>query len=201
MSDPAADERAGEILCDRDTLFAILAHLDEFLLGVRADGTVTFASPTVRAVMGFDPHSIVGRNILELIHPDEQEEAVAAMLRWASRPGTPEGQVHRVRTPLGEWARLRYDVVTGTDFGGLGEFVLTVRHASEDDATRTAVMQQLHNEERMVRLASAFVHSRVGGFDGGLEQAVVELAGLSWVTRVSIWVLAGERFVLRTVWA
>src|SRR5262249_36116803 len=60
----------------------------------------------------------------------------------------------------------------------------------------------IHNEDRLVRLASAFLHVSVDDFDKGLDVALTELAGLEWVTRVSIWrARAHGRVALRLEWA
>jgi hypothetical protein len=40
----------------------------------------------------------------------------------------------------------------------------------------------------------------VDRFDEGLDRALAELAGLEWVTRVSVWSSAGTRAVRRGQW-
>jgi len=73
---------------------------------------------------------------------------------------------------------------------------------SVDDLVPSWQDQRLRelNEDRLVRLASSFLHYPVEQFDRGLVDTVEELAGLEWVSRVSVWRLEGRRAVRRALW-
>lgn len=59
-------------------LEASLSHSSDVALFQRADGTIVWASPTVRSVFGIDPKDLIGRNGAELVHVDDRNEAFAA---------------------------------------------------------------------------------------------------------------------------
>ncbi len=46
---------------------------------VRDDGTVVYANEAVRNLLGYEPDEIVGRNVLELLQPDDVERAGLAL--------------------------------------------------------------------------------------------------------------------------
>ncbi|MCB1260376.1 MAG: PAS domain-containing protein, partial [Acidimicrobiales bacterium] len=101
-----------------------------------ADWAITFASPSVRPMLGYDPEAVVGRSLVDFLHPDEVEELLESLLRWAGRPGAPRGQVQRVRNAGGDWVPLRYDTVTGAAAEPLGSIIITLREDSAVYAQR-----------------------------------------------------------------
>jgi len=55
-----------------------LAHTDDLILLIEADGTIVWASPTSERVYGLDPEQLVGHNGMDMIHPDDQARAFEA---------------------------------------------------------------------------------------------------------------------------
>jgi len=184
----------------RSALAALLSHVAEVVIGLEGDGTITFASPALRDLLGYDPEAVVGRNLLEFLHPDDLAETSDSIVRWTGRDGTPRGEQQRARTSAGDWVWVDYAVVTGEAVAGFADMVLTVVPAEGSDPDLAESRQRLLNEDRLVRLASAFLHLPVDRFAEGLDAAVGELAGLEWVTRVSIWRAAGGRVTRAAAW-
>ena len=58
---------------------AVLAQSSEIVLYFEPDGTIAWASPATRSIVGIDPAMLVGRNGLDMIHPDDQERAIAVL--------------------------------------------------------------------------------------------------------------------------
>lgn len=42
---------------------------------LEADGTIKYASPAIRGVLGYKPKELIGKNIFEFLHPDDISEA------------------------------------------------------------------------------------------------------------------------------
>ncbi len=186
---------------DGDLLHALMDHLDEVVLCCTPEGTITFANAATRLVLGHHPDQVLGRNLVEFVHPDEQDEAAESLLRWEGRSGTPRGQGHEIATADGQWLSMHYEVVVGDGALPLGGIVLTLRPAADHDPTRRDLLQRVLNEDRLVRLASTFLRHGIDDFGAGLDEAMAELAGLEWVTRASVWVVDTEEVVCRSVWA
>lgn len=176
------------IAVTRDSLRSLLRDIDQIIVVCGADGTISLAAGAVDLILGYDPHLVEGRNIFEFLRPEAHESVLESLIRWTDRAGAPAGEVHDLRALDGSWVPVRYDVVTGPDVEAFGEFVLTLRPAATDSPERRVLLERVLNEDRLVRLASAFLRYSVDDFDGCVDEALSELAALDWVTRVSIWI-------------
>lgn len=66
-------------LRERETALRLLAdHSSDVLLSLDLDGGIRFASPSVRALGGYDPDALIGRNALELIEPEHRDRVERA---------------------------------------------------------------------------------------------------------------------------
>jgi PAS domain S-box-containing protein len=80
----------------------VVEALTDVILLLDLDGTVQFTSHTIEALLGYSRNELVGRNLRELIHPDDREQlaGVGAQLRAAG--GSPVARA-RVRHKGGRW--------------------------------------------------------------------------------------------------
>src|SRR5947208_1964693 len=63
----------------RDAWFsALVEHGADLILVVSSDGELRYASPAVTRLLGYQPDAIVGRNWLELVHPDDASRLAGA---------------------------------------------------------------------------------------------------------------------------
>lgn len=184
----------------RAGLRAVLAHVDEVVICCDDYGTVLYANDTFRTLLGYSPELFVGRNIVEIVHPDQLDDAAAAIARWEGRSGAPRGEPITVRTSDGAWMEVRYDAALGQDFGDLGSLIVTLRPESLVDLAERELRARALNDDRIIRLSSVFLNLPTEDFDRGLDVAVAELASLEDVTRVSVWRSQGSRVVRRSVW-
>ena len=185
---------------DPRVVVALLTHVDETVIVLDDAGRVVLASPAIRSLLGYDPASMTGRSMVEFLHPDEVDELIESFDRWGRPLRHSAGQIQRLRAANGDWVPVYYDAVVGEPAEPLGEMVITMRSPDRADPGRSMLLQRLMNEDRLVRLASTFLHVGIDQFDEGLDQAVAELAGLEWVTRVSVWTTEGDRAWRRGVW-
>lgn len=200
MNTPGTSSGSKQLAITTDELGALLGHATEAIVCVDDDIRVTFASPGVRQLLGYDPASLLGQDLLQFLHPDETDEILLNLARWSGRDGAPVGQIQQVLAADGSWRRVHYDTVVGSSISPFGTMVLTVRAAEDLVPAWQEQRQRELNEDRLVRLASAFLHHPVDQFDQGLRDTVEELASLDWVTRVSVWRIEGDRAVRRALW-
>jgi diguanylate cyclase (GGDEF)-like protein/PAS domain S-box-containing protein len=182
------------------TLAAALEFIDEVVVAATDDGTITFVSPSMRTVLGWDPLAVMGRNVVEYLRPEDIEEMLNNLSRWSGRDGQMEANPLRVLSSEGEYVELQYSVVAGPTINELGDFVVTMRPTANADAERNRLLHSLTNEGRLVRLARTFLGLHIDNFDKGLHEATLEVAGLKWVTRVSVWQTVGDQLIQRSLW-
>ena len=53
-----------------------LERIDDVVLAIATDGTIMYANPAVLRLFGLTPDEAVGRNCIELVHPDDLERAL-----------------------------------------------------------------------------------------------------------------------------
>src|SRR5512134_3644051 len=135
-----------------DHIDALLANGSDIVVSFDAAGDLVFASQAVRAYLGYDPADLVGRNVTEVMHPDEVGEFAS---RWAlavTKPGPTQQPVYRVRHADGSWITMTIDFMVG-DLGPLGVGVATVRPLDRATHAERELRSRLANEDRLVTLA------------------------------------------------
>jgi diguanylate cyclase (GGDEF)-like protein/PAS domain S-box-containing protein len=109
-----ASDDEGRLTDDRPNLaererrqHALLLHMSDILVVTTADGTLTDASPSAARILGYPEGSLVGRNVLDLIHPDDRAAAAVALRSIVDEPGPSPPM--RVRLLLADDGFRRYE--------------------------------------------------------------------------------------------
>lgn len=81
---------------------ALVEHASDLITVNNMDGTLTYASPSAKTVLGYEPSQLVGHSARDLIHPDDidrlEQEA------WAQfEKGVAEPILYRARHRDGTW--------------------------------------------------------------------------------------------------
>ena len=61
----------------------LIKEVNDLATIIDTDGRITYVSPAVRRIFGYDPEELIGQEGQEFVHPDDQErnaEAVEAIL-------------------------------------------------------------------------------------------------------------------------
>ncbi len=78
-------DRAREVLAESESRFrAFVQHSSDVVGVIDATGTITYVSPSVLVVFGYEPNSLIGHSIVELIHPDDIDRARRAIASLAA---------------------------------------------------------------------------------------------------------------------
>ena len=84
---PSHDGEAARLLPQRD-LRRVLGSLRDVLVLTDDELRITFVSPSVETVLGYPPAALLGRSVLDLLHPEELPIAAGfAATRFAERQG------------------------------------------------------------------------------------------------------------------
>ncbi|NLD76687.1 MAG: EAL domain-containing protein, partial [Acidimicrobiales bacterium] len=181
-------------------LGAFLAHIDAVVLAIDLSGTITFVSPSVRLTLGYEPNLIVGRPVIEFMHPDE-EHIFHEHWEFATDHQRPSTQpTIRVRNSEGTWVEMTLDLYGGDDIGDLGALVATIRPLSGISTAEVELRDRLAREDRLVRLASTFVGLDVDHFDDGVRATLAQIGAVPGVDRCTVLRRQGDEFVLTHQW-
>ncbi|MCW2820110.1 MAG: domain S-box-containing protein [Marmoricola sp.] len=98
-----------------------LHHSPDVVALYEADGTLRYISSSVQDVLGYAPEEMTGQVTLSLVHPDDVEPMLDAMLAVGDSTGAPTPVVFRVRHADGGWRHLEVmlkDLSDDPDVGG-----------------------------------------------------------------------------------
>ena len=159
-----------QALTEREAEYRLLANMSSDLISRHdADGTFLYASPASRALIGYEPHELVGMRLVDLVHPDDKHQVQLDNRHLATRE-----QVTitcRVRHAKGQWvwieasARNLYDEATGER----KQVICVTRDITERKRTESLLAHQaLHDPLTglpnrvllMDRLSQALVNQR-----------------------------------------
>jgi PAS domain S-box-containing protein len=143
---------------------ALIENGNDMLMVCDAEGRLTYVSPSMRRIMGYDPESLIGVTPAEIMHPDDAAEAMASVARLCAAPGTMEVITYRARHADGSWRLIesvnRTLLLDSADAGIVcNTRDITQQRAAESALRRaTAEAEQAREEaERANRAKSEFL--------------------------------------------
>lgn len=133
---------------------ALIEDSSDLVAVVRADGTITYHSESLRRTMGFEPGTAVGNDVVEMIHPDGRERTRAALADLAA---TPDGEARsrslevRIRDADGGWRWLESTIRT-TDADAIDGFIANSRDVTARRRRETSI-RAVHDATRSMMAA------------------------------------------------
>ena len=144
MHDPrAADRLLAALTCAVDTVAVI-----------DVDGTLIAVSPSFEPMLGYPPGAVVGRNGLDLIHPDDAVLARDTLVAHVAAGGRTEPVDLRVRHAAGGWLAVRVIGVNRLADPQVRGIVLTIRDKTGMAEYETALAERDDRYRQIVELAA-----------------------------------------------
>ena len=99
----------------------LVEEVNDLATVVDSDGTITYVSPAVTRVLGYDPDDLIGHEGYEFVHPEDRERNADALETMLSEPSESETVEVRFRHADGSWRwieatmrnRLDDDIIDG----------------------------------------------------------------------------------------
>ena len=183
LRDVTARRAAEEAMADSEARYRLLAeHATDIIIQYDFAGVLVYASPSCRE-MGYEPEELVGRKMLEFIHPDDASAVLERVATLAKgEPPVPGARYEqRIRYKDGTWAWLegRPALVCdkhGAPIGAIAQLRnVTERRAMEDALMRRNVEAEAATVAKSEFLANMSHEIRtpltgIIGFAGLLEE-------------------------------
>ncbi len=109
---------------------ALIEHSSDIIVVLDAQGRITYASPSVEAVLGFRPEEMQGSRMVDFVHPQDTAHCLEA------RPGAASGAragplEFRCRDRKGEWRTLEATLTNLLDYPAVQGIVVNGRDITE----------------------------------------------------------------------
>jgi len=109
----------------------LVEEVSDLATVVDADGTITYVSPAVTRVLGYEPDELVGHEGYEFVHPEDRERNAEAMETVLSNPSDPETVEVRFRHADGSWRWIEATMRNRLDDDTIDGLLLSSRDITE----------------------------------------------------------------------
>jgi diguanylate cyclase (GGDEF)-like protein/PAS domain S-box-containing protein len=170
------EERTIALRYSEQRLLSLITNVSDVVAIITPEGFVRYASPSVRAVLGYEPDEVIEANLFDLVHPDDAS-VLAAFLEEDSGRAARRLDL-RIRHHDGGWRRTE---AIGTDMchePALGGFVFTARDVTErrqleDQLTHQAFHDALTGLANRALLSDRLSHAIARSGRTGRDVAVL----------------------------
>ena len=138
---------------------ALVENSSDAIFLVNAETEIMYANASTANVLGYKPEELLGRNGLELVHPQDRDHSGRALKEVLAKPQRPLQMHARVRRKDGEWCWMESTASNLIHEPSVQAIVLnsreiSARRAAEEERQRHAEELARSNEE-----LQAFAHS------------------------------------------
>ncbi|HUE96082.1 MAG TPA: PAS domain S-box protein, partial [Longimicrobiaceae bacterium] len=160
----AQKEAEAEVRRSEAHFRSLIENSSDIIAIVDLEGHITFISPSVRRVLGFEPEELVGTSIFSLIHEEEIPTLANSFTRVVQQRDVPPASEFRVRCKDGSWRRLEsasQNLLADPAVGGIVINSRDVTERRQAEEALTESQQQLIQAQKMEaigRLAGGIAH-------------------------------------------
>jgi PAS domain S-box-containing protein len=149
------EQQVAQRTAERDRMWRL--SKDIMLVG-SFDGTVEAVSPAFGALLGWAEHDIVGKNFLQLVHPDDQAGTVAQMAALGDGHYVYKFE-NRYRRKDGSWCLLSWSAAPDADcIYAIGRDITADREQAEQIRRTELALQQSQKMETIGKLTGGVAH-------------------------------------------
>ncbi|MHB1310682.1 MAG: PAS domain S-box protein [Gemmatimonadaceae bacterium] len=106
---------------------ALIEHASDLIVVIDTAGRITFASPSLERLGGFQPDEVIGRELAEFVHPDDLPTAARVVADVIADATTPHHAELRYRRKDGSWIVLASSAQNALGDPGIRGIVVNAR--------------------------------------------------------------------------
>ena len=148
-------ERDAALRVEKERFRALIEHAADVIIVADAEGIVRYVSPSSQAALGVPPDALLGRPLLDEVHPEERARLAAALQAVKGQAGQVVDRTEfRTRHADGTW---RWMEATGTNQIGnaaVGGIVINARDITDAKDAEAEIARQRENVHQREKLAA-----------------------------------------------
>ncbi len=153
LADQRERKKSVQMLIQQENRFRMLVQNSADIIAVTSkDGIITYLSPAVTSLMGYDAGKLLGTSSLELVHPDDLPGVMERLADLLNHPESVSVSEILFRHTDGSYRSME---VVGQNFvnqPGINGIILNLRDVTERKRNAEVLMQKIEELERFQRL-------------------------------------------------
>jgi len=147
-------KQAEEALAASERRFRALVENSSMLINlINREGVLTYVSPSSAYVVGFTPKEMVGRKVVEFLHPDEIHDKERPLPNMFRSPGTVVKSERRVRHKDGTWRWVEGYSTNLLDDQAVGALVFNYRDITDRKQAEEALRESESHAHSLLNLS------------------------------------------------
>lgn len=155
VTDQTEAERAADLRDRR--LKALIENVLDVVLVLERDGSVAFASPSTRRVLGRAPGEVAGTAFAALLHPEDRSRVAEVYRAALADPGVTAVLEFRLRHSLGHWVTVEAIGRSRIEDPAVGGVVVNLRDVTGRKRVEVALRAAKEQAESANRIKSQFL--------------------------------------------
>lgn len=174
-------------------LDALFANSQDALVTVDESGVITYATPAIAQLLGFDSLGMMGESVFEFLHPDDLEVASDLFTRRLELEGSDQGKQVRVRNSTGDWTSVFATAALLPD-PRFGACAITLMNADDESNRELSLRRRIVVAEYVNRLgADLMAAPDAEAAVERIERALGEVGLLTGATSAALYIERRER--------
>ncbi|MDY7076346.1 MAG: PAS domain S-box protein, partial [Chloroflexota bacterium] len=174
---PRDEERGAKAaLQANEKLFqSLIENVSDIVMLTDGERTISYASPSVKRVLGHEPEDIVGRKTSDFVHPDDVSGFISTFTSPAQRPGFVSLPEVRIRHRDGSWRVFEGVANNRLDDPAVAGIVINCRDITERKRMEETIRKERDFISAVLDTTSALVvvldrEGRIARFNRAYEQ-------------------------------
>ena len=97
------DDSTANLEQTEQQLRPLIENATDIITVLNADGTRRYVSPSIERLLGYTPEELIGKNVFELVHPDDAADLRRLFAAGVTHPGIVITKQFRIRAKAGSW--------------------------------------------------------------------------------------------------
>jgi len=128
----------------------LVEEVNDLATVVDTDGTITYVSPAVTRILGYEPDELIGHEGYEFVHPDDRERNAEAVETVLSNPSESETVEVRFQHADGSWRWIEATMRNRLDDGLIDGILLSSRDVTDRKEYQNEVQELAEEYEALL---------------------------------------------------